>query len=40
MNNDQISLLPKRGGEEMNARVEDYIDTTCVASTGGGRMLA
>jgi hypothetical protein len=26
---------PKPGGENMTPKVEEYMDTTCVASTGG-----
>jgi len=28
-------VLQRKGGEEMDPRVEDYMDSTCVASTGG-----
>lgn len=35
-----LMLVPTRpnenhGGDKMNPKVEDYLDSTCVASTGG-----
>jgi len=41
INNAEITLLHhKKGGVKMEPKVEEYKDSTCVASTGGGPMLA